>query len=65
FVDAGAARLYPQRDLDGPTLQSLVMELLDDSDRRLRMTRNAAAAAVPNSSDRLGDLIESTFAGQS
>ncbi|MEM6501806.1 MAG: undecaprenyldiphospho-muramoylpentapeptide beta-N-acetylglucosaminyltransferase [Cyanobacteria bacterium P01_C01_bin.89] len=65
FVDAGAARLYPQSDLDGPTLQGLVMELLNDGDRRLRMTRNAAAAAVPDSGDRLADLIETTFAGHS
>lgn len=60
FVDAGAARMYPQRDLDGPTLQALVLELLEDGDRRQRMTRNTSTAAVPDSADRLADLIQST-----
>ena len=60
FVDAGAARMYPQRDLDGPTLQALVLELLEDRDRRQRMTRNAATAAVPDSVERLAELIETT-----
>jgi UDP-N-acetylglucosamine--N-acetylmuramyl-(pentapeptide) pyrophosphoryl-undecaprenol N-acetylglucosamine transferase len=53
LVDAGAARMIPQRHLDGPSLARAVSDLLNDPEGRQRMSDRMRALAVPDAAARI------------
>jgi undecaprenyldiphospho-muramoylpentapeptide beta-N-acetylglucosaminyltransferase len=58
MVDAGAARLVPDAELDAGRLAREVGDLLTDPPRLARMAAAAARQARPDASDRVADLVE-------
>lgn len=58
FAAAGAALLFQQKDLTAEVLTEQVMQLLKtDPDRLTALAQQADRLAVPDSADRLADLI--------
>lgn len=58
LVRAGAARMIPQRDLDGPRLAGAVLDLLNDAATRRGMADRMRALGVPDAADRIVDAME-------
>ena len=58
LVEAGAAVLVPDAELDGPRLVSEVDALLADAGRLGRMAAAAAAAGRRDAAERVADLVE-------
>lgn len=58
LVQAGAARLVPDAELDAARLAAEVEPLLDDPDRLTAMGRAAATLARPDAAARVADLVE-------
>jgi UDP-N-acetylglucosamine--N-acetylmuramyl-(pentapeptide) pyrophosphoryl-undecaprenol N-acetylglucosamine transferase len=58
LVNAGAARMIPQRDLDGHQLSQAVKDLLNDPVRRRDMSDRMRAFGVPDAAARIVDAIE-------
>jgi UDP-N-acetylglucosamine--N-acetylmuramyl-(pentapeptide) pyrophosphoryl-undecaprenol N-acetylglucosamine transferase len=56
LVDAGAALMVANADLNGEVLSRLVRELKEDPDRRKRMGERAAALAQPGAAEKIVDL---------
>lgn len=56
LVDAGAARLLPDGELDAPRLVAGVDELLADDDARSQMSAAARAWARPDAARRIAEL---------
>lgn len=59
LVDAGAAELVADDDLDAPGFRELVLSLVDDSDRRSAMRQAARNLAQDLASTHLADQVES------
>jgi UDP-N-acetylglucosamine--N-acetylmuramyl-(pentapeptide) pyrophosphoryl-undecaprenol N-acetylglucosamine transferase len=57
FVDRGAARLVPDRELDGDRLVAELEALLGDPDARARMRAASAALGRPDAAHRVADLV--------
>jgi undecaprenyldiphospho-muramoylpentapeptide beta-N-acetylglucosaminyltransferase len=57
-VDAGAAVLVPDRELDGARLVAEVDAILADPDRLAAMATAARAGARPAAADAIADLVE-------
>lgn len=58
LVEAGAAVLVPDGELDGTRLRAEVEPLVADPGRRAAMSRAAAALAYPDAAERVADLVE-------
>jgi UDP-N-acetylglucosamine--N-acetylmuramyl-(pentapeptide) pyrophosphoryl-undecaprenol N-acetylglucosamine transferase len=56
LVDAGAAVMVANADLDGEVLGRLVRDLEEDPERRKRMGERAAALAQPGAAEKIADL---------
>ena len=56
LVDAGAALMAADADLNGKVLSGLVRELKEDPERRRRMGERAAALAQPGAAEKIADL---------
>ena len=56
LVDAGAALMVADADLNGKELSRLVRELREDPERRKRMGERAAALAQPGAAEKIADL---------
>lgn len=61
FVEAGAAIVYGQSQLTSEILEAKVLELLDSGTMLQEMAGNAGALAVPDSSDRLAELVRQSL----
>lgn len=59
LVDAGAAELVADNDLDDPGFRELVLSLVDDADRRSAMRDAARSLAQDLASTHLADQVES------
>ena len=57
FSNAGAAQLFPQADLTPELLQNIVLDLLKSPEQLEKMVNAAEKLAVPDSADRLAQLI--------
>lgn len=57
FAKAGAALVYRQSELTKEMLQSQVLDLLATPESLQKMTENTACLAVPDSADRLANLV--------
>lgn len=55
---AGAAKMLLQRDMNGTTLASAIIELIDDPDRISEMETAARKLSRPDAAERVADLIE-------
>lgn len=62
FAEAGAAYLYPQKQLTPEILSHQVLDLLKDRDRLNQLAQQAASLAVLDSADRLATLLRQTVA---
>jgi UDP-N-acetylglucosamine--N-acetylmuramyl-(pentapeptide) pyrophosphoryl-undecaprenol N-acetylglucosamine transferase len=60
LVQAGAAEVRLERDLDREAMTRLLGELLSDPARLARMAAAAASLARPDAAERLADLVERT-----
>lgn len=58
LVQAGAARMIPQCDLDGPRLAGAVRGLLNDTEARRQMADRMRAFGIPDAADRIVDAME-------
>lgn len=58
LVDAGGALVVRDAELDGPTLASMLEPLLDDRERRVRMSAALASLARPDAADQIAQLME-------
>jgi UDP-N-acetylglucosamine:LPS N-acetylglucosamine transferase len=58
LVEAGAAVLVPDAELDAARLRAVVEPLLTDADHRTAMGEAAAALARPGAAERVADLVE-------
>ncbi len=58
FVAAGAAKLLRQQDLTAAGLESEVLQLLESPDTLQAMHQRAIALGIPNSSQKLVNLID-------
>ncbi|OGG52193.1 MAG: undecaprenyldiphospho-muramoylpentapeptide beta-N-acetylglucosaminyltransferase [Candidatus Handelsmanbacteria bacterium RIFCSPLOWO2_12_FULL_64_10] len=58
LVRAGAARMIPQRDLDGQRLAQTALDLLNDPAGRRAMSDRMRAFSVPDAAARIVDAIE-------
>jgi len=62
LVDAGAAIMLRESELDGPRLAAIVRELHADSDRRKRMERAAGLLGRPEAAREIADVcVELVF----
>jgi UDP-N-acetylglucosamine--N-acetylmuramyl-(pentapeptide) pyrophosphoryl-undecaprenol N-acetylglucosamine transferase len=57
FVERGAARLVPDRELDGDRLVAELEALLGDPDARAHMRAASAALGRPDAAHRVADLV--------
>lgn len=57
FAEAGAAYVYPQRELSRDQLEQKVLELLHNPDRRRAMAEAAGQLAIVDSAEQLAQLI--------
>ncbi|MDC0833678.1 undecaprenyldiphospho-muramoylpentapeptide beta-N-acetylglucosaminyltransferase [Geitlerinema sp. CS-897] len=57
FVEAGAALMFRQAEISPEVLQTEVLELLNSPEKLDRMTKAMAGLAVPDSAQRLAQLI--------
>lgn len=57
FAEAGAAWMFPQKDLTAELLGSKVLYLLQSPEQLQQMAQANASVAIPNSAEQLGDLI--------
>lgn len=62
LVEAGAAVLLEEKDLDGMALARAVLALRDDPARLQAMERAAASLARPDAAARIADLVEELIA---
>lgn len=62
FAEAGAAYLYPQKQLTPELLSRQVLDLLQDRDRLSQMAHQTARLAILDSADRLATLLRQTVA---
>ncbi|MCH3968513.1 MAG: UDP-N-acetylglucosamine--N-acetylmuramyl-(pentapeptide) pyrophosphoryl-undecaprenol N-acetylglucosamine transferase [Atopobiaceae bacterium] len=58
LVDAGAAELVPDKDLDSKAFSEQLLSLLDDPDRRARMRLDAHGLAQDKAASSLADQTE-------
>jgi UDP-N-acetylglucosamine--N-acetylmuramyl-(pentapeptide) pyrophosphoryl-undecaprenol N-acetylglucosamine transferase len=58
LVSAGAARMIPQRDLNGPRLAQTALDLLNDPAGRRAMSDRMRAFSAPDAAARIVDAIE-------
>jgi UDP-N-acetylglucosamine--N-acetylmuramyl-(pentapeptide) pyrophosphoryl-undecaprenol N-acetylglucosamine transferase len=58
FASAGAAQLYSQTDLTPELLQNTVLDLLKSPEELAKMANAAEKLAIPDSADRLAQLID-------
>lgn len=58
LVSAGAARMIPQRDLDGRRLAQAALDLLNDPAGRRAMSDRMRAFSTPDAAARIVDAIE-------
>ena len=56
LVEAGAALMFQERDLDGEKLGRAIRELHDDPERRLRMERAAGLLGRPEAAREIADV---------
>ena len=56
LVDAGAALMVGNADLNGEGLSRLLREMKEDPERRKRMGERAAALAQPGAAEKIADL---------
>jgi UDP-N-acetylglucosamine--N-acetylmuramyl-(pentapeptide) pyrophosphoryl-undecaprenol N-acetylglucosamine transferase len=56
LVDAGAALMVGNADLNGEGLSRLLREMQEDPERRKRMGERAAALAQPGAAEKIADL---------
>jgi UDP-N-acetylglucosamine--N-acetylmuramyl-(pentapeptide) pyrophosphoryl-undecaprenol N-acetylglucosamine transferase len=57
FAKAGAAILIRQKDLTGEQLKTQVLELMGDRSRLSSMVEKAGSLAVPDSAEKIAQLI--------
>lgn len=57
FSDPGAAKLWPQNELDGENFGERLVALLEDDSQLSEMREAMTALAVPDASDRICDVI--------
>ncbi|BBD56583.1 undecaprenyldiphospho-muramoylpentapeptide beta-N-acetylglucosaminyltransferase [Planktothrix agardhii] len=57
FAGAGAAWMFPQKDLTADLLASKVLYLLQSPQQLQKMAQATASVAITNSAEQLGDLI--------
>ncbi len=62
FTSVGAAIMFKQSDLTDEGLRSKVLELLQNSEELQKMGKAAKAIAVPDSADRLAQLVRDVVA---
>ena len=63
LVDAGAAVVLREDDLNVDSLSTLLLTLLTDPERLTRMAAGARSVARPDAADRLADVVEATARG--
>jgi UDP-N-acetylglucosamine--N-acetylmuramyl-(pentapeptide) pyrophosphoryl-undecaprenol N-acetylglucosamine transferase len=62
---AGGAKVCPQGDLDAARLADLIVALMHDPDRLVRMAAAAKAIGRPDASELLADCVEAIASGMS
>jgi UDP-N-acetylglucosamine--N-acetylmuramyl-(pentapeptide) pyrophosphoryl-undecaprenol N-acetylglucosamine transferase len=59
FVEAGAAEMVQEADLNGEKLAGMVEALIDDEDRRATMAAAMRSLSVDEAADRIAGVVES------
>ena len=62
YVKSGAARMFPDDEVEGEAFKTCVLELIDDEEARARMRESAAALDSQNAAANLADVIEEVVA---
>lgn len=63
LVDAEAALLVQQNQLDATTLAAMLQDLLAKPDRLITMAKNARSLAQPNATERIADVCTEASSG--